>query len=126
MRILFVDDETHLLAGLRRLTRANRHWTTFFAGGGAEALELLQATPVDVVVTDMRMPGMDGLELMEVLRERFPDLGRIGLTGYVDSERGRRAESLADAWLTKPCSLDVLTAAVAEVHARSQPSVAGP
>lgn len=116
MRILFVDDEPHLLAGLRRLTRANRDWTTFFAAGGVEALELLRDTAVDVVITDMRMPDMDGLQLMEELAQDHPELTRIVLTGHVDDDRIERAEVLAHAWLSKPCSLEVLSAAVADAR----------
>lgn len=116
MRILFVDDEPHLLAGLRRLTRASRSWTTSFAAGAAEALEILQDTPVDVVVTDMRMPGMDGLDLMESLIEHHPALGRVVLTGHVEDSRIEQAMSLAHVWLNKPCTLDALSTGITEAH----------
>ena len=60
-QILFVDDEPKLLEALRRMLRRLRHeWDMEFVDGGQKALERLAETPFDVVVTDMRMPGMDG------------------------------------------------------------------
>ncbi|MGB2821543.1 MAG: response regulator, partial [Phycisphaerae bacterium] len=62
--VLFVDDEPRILNGLHRSLRAMRHeWDMALATGGAEALETLATRPFDVVVSDMRMPGMDGVEL---------------------------------------------------------------
>jgi CheY-like chemotaxis protein len=60
-RVLFVDDEPNILEGLRRMLRPLRQeWDMEFVNGGAEALEVLARAPVDVLVSDMRMPGMDG------------------------------------------------------------------
>ena len=72
-RILFVDDEAKVLEGLERMLRPRRReWEMVFATSGAEALRLLEASPFDVIVTDMRMPEMDGAQLLE----QFDD-GRI-------------------------------------------------
>src|ERR1017187_3520493 len=81
-RILFVDDEPILLDGLRRMLLPHRaRWETMFAGGGDAALRMLEACPCDVVVTDLRMPGMDGVQFLERVRDRFPGIVRIILVG---------------------------------------------
>jgi response regulator RpfG family c-di-GMP phosphodiesterase len=82
-RVLFVDDEPSILAALKRLFRADGY-TLFTAESGAAALALLETQSVDVVVSDMRMPGMDGAQLLEQIFSRWPDTKRILLTGYAD------------------------------------------
>ncbi len=70
LRVLFVDDEPRVLAALQRMLQGRRPgWALRFAGGGAQALDLLADQPVDVVVSDLRMPGMDGAELLAAVRE---------------------------------------------------------
>jgi HD-like signal output (HDOD) protein/CheY-like chemotaxis protein len=102
--ILFVDDEPLILAGLQRLLRANRNeWDMTFAGSGAEALALLETKPFDAVVTDMRMPAMDGARLLELVRERSPGTIRIVLSGYFESAAALRAVPVAHQYLAKPC-----------------------
>ena len=94
MRILFVDDEPSVLAGLRRLFHPLRaEWQTSFADGGPQALALMAEEAVDVVVSDIRMPGMDGTQLLSRVRERFPHVIRIILSGQADHDltlSGRR------------------------------------
>jgi len=107
--ILFVDDEPRVLEGLQRMLRPFRHeWRMTFASGGSEALEILARGPFDVLVTDMRMPGMDGPQLLEVVRTQFPSLLRIILTGQCQHDVLLRAVSLAHRHLTKPCDPEVL------------------
>src|SRR5947209_20004264 len=86
-RILFVDDEPNVLQGLQRMLRSLRNeWQMDFAGSGPAALEFLARQPYDVLVTDMRMPGMNGLQLlMEVIR-LHPQTVRIVLSGQSDEE----------------------------------------
>ena len=113
MRILFVDDEPNLLAGLRRMLRPHRNeWEVFFAGGGQQALELMEKTPVDVIVTDMRMPGMDGATLLEHVFARYPGVMRIVLSGHFDVKDGMRAVPVAHQFLTKPCNPAQLKAVI--------------
>ncbi len=81
--VLCVDDEPSILSALKRVLRAE-DCKLLQAGSGAEALALLEQQPVDVVVSDMRMPGMDGAELLARVRERWPATSRILLTGYAD------------------------------------------
>ena len=67
-RVLFVDDEDNVLQGLRRMLRdMRRDWVMEFAASGEEGLRALEASHFDVVVSDMRMPGMDGAALLGVL-----------------------------------------------------------
>src|SRR5687767_3590813 len=69
-RILFVDDDAGVLSGLQRMLHNRRsEWDCHFADGGERALELFAQAPFDIVVSDMRMPGMDGARLLEKVRE---------------------------------------------------------
>lgn len=81
--LLFVDDEPNILNALRRLFRP-LGYKIRTAEGGAEGLALLEGEPVDIVISDMRMPNMDGAQFLERVREKWPDAIRILLTGYAD------------------------------------------
>src|ERR1017187_6253965 len=81
--LLFVDDEENILNSLRRLFRP-LNYKIFTAISGAEALALLEHEPVDLIISDMRMPLMDGAQLLEQVRAKWPDILRILLTGYAD------------------------------------------
>ena len=108
-RILFVDDEVGILDGLRRMLRPHRkEWDMEFAPGPEVALEMMQATPFDVIVSDMRMPGMDGAALLEVVREKYPSMLRIILSGYTDLQASLRAVPVAHQFLLKPCDPESL------------------
>ncbi|MBV8605422.1 MAG: response regulator [Pelomonas sp.] len=81
--VLFVDDEPAILSALRRLFRPEGY-KVLMSDSGASGLAQLESAPVDLVVSDMRMPGMDGAAFLEQVRLRWPDIGRILLTGYAD------------------------------------------
>ena len=81
--LLFVDDEANILAALKRLFRP-LGYNILTAESGSEALALLEKEPVDLVICDMRMPVMNGAEVLEQARARWPDTVRILLTGYSD------------------------------------------
>lgn len=81
--VLFVDDEPSILSSLRRLFRP-QGYRVLLADSGKAALAMLETEPIDLVVSDMRMPEMDGAALLEQVRERWPAVGRILLTGYAD------------------------------------------
>jgi HD-like signal output (HDOD) protein len=103
-RILFVDDEPRVLEGLQRMLRPQRkRWEMVFAGGGEEALAILHSAPFDVIVTDMRMPAMDGARLLQHVKERFPSVIRVVLSGHVEMEAALRAAPVAHQFLAKPC-----------------------
>ncbi len=82
-RILCVDDEPNIVASLRRLFRGSGYQVTT-ATSGAQAIAHLEQEPVDLVFSDMRMPGMSGAQLLEQIRERWPKTTRVLLTGYAD------------------------------------------
>ncbi|MGD2062433.1 MAG: response regulator [Nitrospirota bacterium] len=112
-RILFVDDEPNILAGLRRMLRGERdRWQMDFAASGPEALARLEEMPFDVVVSDMRMPGMDGARLLTEVSQRHPATVRIVLSGQSDLESVMKSVGPTHQYLTKPCDVDVLTATV--------------
>ncbi|MEO8634554.1 MAG: response regulator [Gemmatimonadales bacterium] len=104
-RILFVDDEPCILDGLRRLLHRERgEWELLSAASGSAALEEMARGPVDVVLTDMRMPGMDGAALLEQVAQRYPDTIRLVLSGQTDTAAASRAILVAHQFLTKPCA----------------------
>jgi HD-like signal output (HDOD) protein len=108
-RILFVDDEPAVLEGLRNLLRKQRKiWKMTFVLGGKEALEELAQAPFDIVVADMRMPGMDGAELLRRVKELYPGVARVVLSGHADQEMVTRALPVAQQYLSKPCDGAVL------------------
>ncbi|MGZ4622222.1 MAG: HD domain-containing phosphohydrolase [Blastococcus sp.] len=106
--ILLVDDEIAILDGLRR--QLHRKFDVHTANSGAEALELLTSVPVAVVISDMRMPQMDGATLLSRVRGLYPDVVRILLTGQTDTQAAIKAvnEGQIYRFLTKPCPPDVL------------------
>lgn len=109
MRLLFVDDDACVLGGIERmLFMCDRDWETEFATSGAEALALLEDEPVDVVISDMRMPMMDGAQFLRTVRERWPEAVRIMLTGQTEQEAALRALDVAQQFLSKPCEGAVL------------------
>ena len=103
-QILFVDDEPNVLDALRVLLRKYRHdWTMEFAVGGPRALAMLAGRAFDVVVTDLRMPEVDGLTLLKHLREHHPHTVRIVLSGDPGRTTALAAVPHAHQSLTKPC-----------------------
>lgn len=112
-RILFVDDDPNLLEGLRRMLRPHRaRWDMMFANGGEAGLRMLEVGFCDVVVTDMRMPGMDGAQFLELVRVRFPGAVRIVLSGNCEMESTLRAVPVAHQFLQKPCDSATLLRAI--------------
>jgi putative nucleotidyltransferase with HDIG domain len=107
--ILFVDDEPNILDGLRRMLRSMRkEFELCFAGNAMEALEMMEKGDFDVVVSDMRMPGMDGAELLTQIQKRYPHSIRIMLTGQADEESTLRTIGVAHQFLAKPCDPEKL------------------
>ena len=118
MRVLFVDDQTNVLAGLRRMLRGLREeWQMEFADSGEEALALMAESPFDVVVSDMRMPGMDGVQFLTETMTRYPGTVRIILSGQADQASVLRAVTPAHQYLSKPCDAETLKATVARACA---------
>lgn len=112
-RILFVDDEVPVLEGLQNLLRKYRTvWEMVFVSTGKEALECLAQSPFDVVVSDMRMPGMDGADLLNEVKAKYPSSARLILSGHADREAVLRALPVAHQYLSKPCDAELLRQAI--------------
>ena len=108
-RIVFVDDQPEVLDGLRRVLRSQRdNWNLEYCHSGKEALDSLTRSPIDLLVTDMRMPGMDGAQLCQEVSVRSPQTIRLVLTGQSSSEQIMRAFGMAHRCLAKPCSSELL------------------
>jgi HD-like signal output (HDOD) protein len=113
MKVLFVDDDPSVLGGLRRMLRAHRdRFEVSTASSGHEALFMMDDECFDVIVTDMRMPVMDGAQLLEIVRTRHPDTVRIVLSGQLDDQTAVRLAVLAHQFLSKPCEFDALVDAI--------------
>jgi HD-like signal output (HDOD) protein len=112
-RVLFVDDEPGVFEGLQRMLRTQRdRWEMVFANGATAALALLETARFDVVVSDLHMPGMDGATLLKQVRDHFPDLVRIILTGDLELRTAFRTLDVAHQLLVKPCDPEGLRVAV--------------
>jgi HD-like signal output (HDOD) protein len=112
-KILFVDDEPNVLEGLERmLFPMRREWHCKFVGTGHEALDVMASEPFDVIVTDMRMPGMDGAALLTEVRDLYPDTIRFVLSGQSDKETIYRSVGPAHQFMAKPCDPKTLKAHV--------------
>lgn len=116
--ILFVDDEQMVLEGLRRMLRPMRDvWEMEFASGGAAALEMLACQEFDVVVSDMRMPGIDGAQLLTTIQQLYPNVIRVILSGYTEREVIMKTVGIAQQYLAKPCDAETLKETVAKACA---------
>ncbi|MEQ1504325.1 MAG: response regulator [Myxococcota bacterium] len=112
-RILFVDDEVSVLEGLQNLLRKQRRrWDMVFVTSGADALTELQRGPFDVIVSDMRMPGMDGAALLTKVKERHPSVARVVLSGHAEQDALVRALPVAHQFMSKPCDAEALRVAI--------------
>ena len=111
--ILFVDDEVNILKALQRLLRTE-DMNVLCASRAAEALELLEKHPTQVVVTDQRMPEMSGVDFLAHVRERQPDIVRMMLTGYTEMKVAVDAINRGEIYrlITKPWNDDELRATV--------------
>ncbi|HCW67559.1 MAG TPA: response regulator, partial [Thalassospira lucentensis] len=107
--ILFVDDDANILHGLRRrLTSVRPDWELHFARRGAEALAIAKDQSFDVIVTDIQMPEMDGVTLLEEMQKIQPDAMRIILTGHASNDSYLRTIGPAHQFLSKPCNNQTL------------------
>ncbi len=109
LQVVFVDDEAEVLDGLRRRLRVmRRDWNMVFLGSGLEALDYMQKEPVDVMVTDIRMPVMSGVELLLELKNEYPSVLRLALSGDAGSETELSCAQAAHQFIAKPADADVI------------------
>jgi two-component system probable response regulator PhcQ len=104
-RVLFVDDEPHVTESLKRALR-KEPYEVLSANSADEALEVLARQPVDVVISDEKMPGMQGSEFLAVVCKQYPETIRIIMTGHGSIEAAIRAINEGEIYrfLTKPCN----------------------
>jgi HD-like signal output (HDOD) protein len=109
MLAVFVDDEPGVLNGIERMLFAQRvPWDVFCIADPQEAIELIAREPVDVVVADLKMPGMDGPSLLNEVRRLRPDAVRLVLSAANEPDLLRRAFDVAHGFLAKPCPAQLL------------------
>lgn len=107
--LLFVDDEPHVLTGLKRMLHPfRREWEMEFVGSAPEALDRMSKSQFDVLITDLHMPGMSGVELLQASLERHPSVVRVVLSGTADRDATFPAVGLAHHYLVKPCDSELL------------------
>jgi len=105
--VLIVDDEQKVLSSLERELR-EEGFEIFFAESGSEALQILSCYPCKVIITDVKMPVMNGLELLAKVKELYPEMVRIILSGHADTKLILNAVNKEgiDRYLTKPWNID--------------------
>jgi HD-like signal output (HDOD) protein/CheY-like chemotaxis protein len=120
-RVLFVDDESLVLDGLRRSLRPmGAEWDMAFVESGEKALDIMCHLPFDVVIADMRMPQMNGAQLLEEVWKRFPKTVRLILSGHADPELILECVGTAHQYLSKPCQATDLKAAISRASGLEQ------
>lgn len=117
-KILFVDDESNVLSAIRRAVQDEKYMP-FFAGSGAEALTIMEDNEFCVIVTDMRMPVMDGLTLLKIVKEKYPRTVRVVLSGFtqlsqmlVTINQGEIFKFITKPWTTNDELLPVIKQAI--------------
>ncbi len=119
--VLFVDDEVNILRALQRLLRSDS-LNVLTASRAQEALEILDRTPVQVVITDQRMPEMSGVDLLSEIRQRHPDIVRMMLTGYTEIDVAVEAINRGEIYrlITKPWNDDELRATIRQAFEQAE------
>ncbi|QJB57184.1 response regulator [Pseudodesulfovibrio sp. zrk46] len=120
-QIMFVDDEPNVLSALKRMLRSKHNeWDMTFVESGQKALEAMEHAEFDVVVSDIRMPGMDGADLLSRVKSLSPTTIRIALSGQVDLNEVIRSIKAVHQYISKPCESDELIEKIeGALHSRS-------
>jgi HD-like signal output (HDOD) protein len=111
--ILFVDDEVNILNGLKRMLNSKKkEWHMVFAVSGGDGLKALAQDSFDIVVSDMRMPNMDGVTFLAAVKEKYPSTTRIALSGYSDTEMILDSILSTHLFISKPTDFETLSKAI--------------
>lgn len=111
--ILFVDDEINILNGFRRMLHSKKNeWHMVFVLSGAEALKILEDTVFDVVVSDMLMPSMDGVKLLNAIKIKYPGTTRIALSGYCNTQMILDSIKATHLFISKPTDFKTLSCSI--------------
>ena len=109
LNILFVDDEVNIIQGLKRMLRSIREdWNFHFALSGTEALQILAQNSINVIVSDMRMPEMNGAELLAIVKDKYPSTIRIILSGQSNEALSMEVTRTAHRFISKPAEPEIL------------------
>lgn len=118
IRVVFVDDEVNVLQAMQRTMHGMRHnWNMEFLPSAAAALDSLAKIPAEVIVSDMRMPGMDGWQLLAEVKKLYPQTVRLVLSGHADPGAIMRSVGIAHQYIAKPCDSATLKSAVLQSQA---------
>lgn len=116
MKLLFVDDELNVLNGLKRMLHSHRsEWDMYFVDDAEKAINLLEGNEIDLLITDMKMPGKDGLFLLDYVDKHFPQVVRIILTGHTDEEYIIKSVKISHQYILKPCTHDELVNRITKI-----------
>jgi len=117
-QILFVDDEPMVLNGLQRTLRKMRNeWEMSFSSNAKEALEILSQKSMDVIVSDLKMPEMNGVQLLTEVKKRHPYIIRVILSGHLEHDMTLKSVQIAHQSLSKPCDAEILKHTLAKLFA---------
>lgn len=104
----------------------------FFANSGHEALEILQKEQVHIIVTDIRMPGMDGIELLKIVRDKYPNIVKIVFTGFMDTSalytdfyEGEIFKIVPKPWQLEKCLKEIIFEAIELYNFHSEHKIVG-
>lgn len=114
-KVLFVDDERNILKSLERLLQFEPY-RSFFAQSGQEALDLLKGRKVDVIVSDLAMPEMDGFTLLKQVQQKYPDVIRLVMSVHADESSVLNAIKIGNIYrfIVKPCDYNEITRIISE------------
>lgn len=114
--VLFVDDETNILRSIRR-EFFDAPLTVLTADSASEALNIMQKTAVDLIVSDVKMPVMDGISLLEQIKQKYPNVHRVILSGYVEQNSVVTAivTGVASSYIAKPWKAEELRANIEQI-----------
>ena len=103
-KILFVDDDKNLLNSLKRVMHSyKKEWEMVFVESAEEALQKLSQADYDIIFADYKMPGMDGIAFLTRVKDNYPEIKRILLTGQSQTEIFDKAQSVVHKYIAKPC-----------------------
>jgi putative nucleotidyltransferase with HDIG domain len=125
-KILFVDDDELILRGLKRsLEEYSTFWEYDFALSGIDALQKLKTKSYDAIISDLLMPVMDGLKLLEIVNEEYPEVMRFVLSGNTNDAQALKSVSLVHQMFPKPCGMNQIFKSV-EQACRLRDALADP
>ncbi|MFO7812790.1 MAG: response regulator [Pelovirga sp.] len=109
-QLMFIDDERALLNAMARMLKPlEKQWKFIYVERAAEALDLLNTVDIDVVISDLCMPGMNGQECLERVRVQYPQVTRVMMTGRSEYDVYREGMAVAKYFLWKPVSPQALS-----------------